>query len=261
MCILHSDLLRTSKKSPASECRVSRCLYHYSITTATASHTPSKHASGLSHTIYSRNLNLSAHMSVIRPFDPTDILRFNNINADPWTATVGFSYLSNMDMLTLLVKYHNGYYASYTAQWPDWCVAVEGAYDPTLKAYSKHGSFITQAHLLTLSPVISKHEPPAPDPQHHGHLTALSIAPSHRSLGLARVLMDVLEGLSGPGEIAVECNNDHGAHAHEHQAVPTGAARDSVDAWFVDLFVRCNNVRAISMYEKMGYSVYRRVVE
>ncbi|EAL19646.1 hypothetical protein CNBG2740 [Cryptococcus deneoformans B-3501A] len=138
-------------------------------------------------------------MSVIRPFDPTDILRFNNINADPWTAT-----------------YHNGYYASYTAQWPDWCVAVEGAYDPTLKAY-----------------MISKHEPPAPDPQHHGHLTALSIAPSHRSLGLARVLMDVLEGLT----------------------------RDSVDAWFVDLFVRCNNVRAISMYEKMGYSVYRRVVD
>lgn len=81
-------------------------------------------------------------MSVIRPFDPTDILRFNNINADPWTATVGFPYLSNMDILTLLVKYHNGYYASYTAQWPDWCVAVEGAYDPTLKAYSKHVGFI-----------------------------------------------------------------------------------------------------------------------
>ncbi|KGB76389.2 n-acetyltransferase 5 [Cryptococcus deuterogattii R265] len=166
-------------------------------------------------------------MSVIRPFDPTDILRFNNINADPWTAT-----------------YHNGYYASYTAQWPDWCVAVEGAYDPKLKAY-----------------MISKHEPPAPDPQHHGHLTALSIAPSHRSLGLARVLMDILERLSGPREIPVPCDSDHEAHAHEHQSFPTGAARDSVDAWFVDLFVRCNNGRAISMYEKMGYSVYRRVVD
>lgn len=57
------------------------------------------------------------------------------------------------------------------------------------------------------------------------------------------------------------CDNDHEAHAHEHQSFPTGAARDSVDAWFVDLFVRCNNGRAISMYEKMGYSVYRRVVE
>jgi hypothetical protein len=27
-------------------------------------------------------------MSVIRPFDPTDILRFNKVNQDPWTATV-----------------------------------------------------------------------------------------------------------------------------------------------------------------------------
>lgn len=73
--------------------------------------------------------------------------------------------------------------------------------------------------------------------------------------------MDVLESLSGPGKITVECDDDHEGHAHEHQVVSTGAARDSVDAWFVDLFVRCNNGRAISMYEKMGYSVYRRVVE
>lgn len=73
--------------------------------------------------------------------------------------------------------------------------------------------------------------------------------------------MDVLESLSGPGKTAVECDDDHEGHAHEHQVVPTGAAGDSVDAWFVDLFVRCNNGRAISMYEKMGYSVYRRVVE
>jgi N-terminal acetyltransferase B complex catalytic subunit len=33
------------------------------------------------------------------------------------------------------------------------------------------------------------------------------------------------------------------------------------DTWFLDLFVRCNNHRAIAMYEAMGYSVYRRVVE
>lgn len=199
-------------------------------------------------------------MSVIRPFDPTDILRFNNINADPWTATVGLPYPSNMNVLTPLAKYHNGYYASYTAQWPDWCVAVEGAYDPKLKAYSEHGAS-SCGPSFDIPPVISKHEPPAPDPQHHGHLTALSIAPSHRSLGLARVLMDILERLSGPREIPVLCDDDHEAHTHEHQATANGAARDSVDAWFVDLFVRCNNGRAISMYEKMGYSVYRRVVE
>lgn len=32
------------------------------------------------------------------------------------------------------------------------------------------------------------------------------------------------------------------------------------DTWFLDLFVRCNNHRAIDMYEALGYSVYRRVV-
>lgn len=29
------------------------------------------------------------------------------------------------------------------------------------------------------------------------------------------------------------------------------------DAWFVDLFVRVENVAAIELYRKMGYSVYR----
>lgn len=81
--------------------------------------------------------------------------------------------------------------------------------------------------------VIGKHEPPEPHPEHHGHVTALSVAPSSRSLGLARKLMLFLESRSGP---------------------------DGHDTWFVDLFVRCNNKRAIEMYEGMGYSVYRRVV-
>lgn len=31
--------------------------------------------------------------------------------------------------------------------------------------------------------------------------------------------------------------------------------------YFVDLYVRCANNLAIEMYEKMGYSVYRRVRE
>ncbi|ORY35748.1 N-acetyltransferase [Naematelia encephala] len=138
-------------------------------------------------------------MSIIRPFDPTDVLKFNAVNADAWTAT-----------------YHTGYYASYAAQWPDFCVTVTDTHDD-IKAY-----------------MISKHEPPPPDTQHHGHLTALSIIPTFRSLGLARTLMTILERLSSP---------------------------EGVDAWFVDLFVRCNNTRAIEMYEKLGYSVYRRVVD
>ncbi|TXT15567.1 hypothetical protein VHUM_00070 [Vanrija humicola] len=152
-------------------------------------------------------------MSLIRPFEATDILRFHAVNADPWTAT-----------------YHNGYYASYVAQWPSLCYSVQGAYDDEVRAY-----------------MIAKDEPAPPDPQHHGHLTALSISPPYRGLGLARVFMAMLERLSSDGSAGWPPQARDGT--------------DCVDAYFVDLFVRCNNHRAIDMYEKLGYSVYRRVVD
>ena len=34
---------------------------------------------------------------------------------------------------------------------------------------------------------------------------------------------------------------------------------DVLHGWFVDLFVRVSNKTAIQMYEKLGYSVYRRI--
>jgi len=34
---------------------------------------------------------------------------------------------------------------------------------------------------------------------------------------------------------------------------------DILHGWFVDLFVRVSNKTAIHMYERMGYSVYRRI--
>jgi len=34
---------------------------------------------------------------------------------------------------------------------------------------------------------------------------------------------------------------------------------DAERCWFVDLFVRVSNVRAIDMYARLGYSVYRRI--
>lgn len=107
----------------------------------------------------------------------------------------------------------------------------------TVRPYPNMSSpCVTRKLKLNVELVIAKHEPPPPNPQHHGHLTALSITPTYRSLGLARIFMDLLETMCAPG-------------------------KDRVDAWFVDLFVRCNNVRAIEMYEKLGYSVFRRVVE
>ncbi|KAF9477775.1 N-acetyltransferase [Pholiota conissans] len=67
----------------------------------------------------------------------------------------------------------------------------------------------------------------------HGHVTAITVAPEYRRLNLARKMMSLLEMVS----------------------------EEIYKGFFVDLYVRCNNVVAIEMYEKLGYSVYRRVRE
>ena len=66
----------------------------------------------------------------------------------------------------------------------------------------------------------------------HGHITALTIAPDYRRLGYGKLLTQALE-----------------------------KACDAQNGWFVDLFVRESNEGAIRMYESMGYSTYRVVVE
>ena len=67
----------------------------------------------------------------------------------------------------------------------------------------------------------------------HGHVTALTVAPNYRRLGLAKTMMDELERVT--------------------DALYKG--------YFVDLYVRLSNEIAIGMYERLGYSVYRRVVD
>jgi len=122
-------------------------------------------------------------------------------------------------------------------------MTAESAHEagPSIKAYSTFYS----CDVLII--VLAKHEPPPPNPQHHAHLTAMSITPSFRSLGLARLFMDHLEVIASDGKDSV--------------SEKEGGRKDCVDAWFTDLFVRCNNHRAVEMYEKLGYSVFRRVVE
>jgi N-terminal acetyltransferase B complex catalytic subunit len=66
----------------------------------------------------------------------------------------------------------------------------------------------------------------------HGHITALTVAPSARRLGHATALSSALE-----------------------------RSADAANAWFVDLFVRASNEIAKELYRKMGYSVYRRVCD
>lgn len=91
---------------------------------------------------------------------------------------------------------------------------------------SKLNAFVL---LLTTCLVMGKCE--GEDTDWHGHVTALTVAPDYRRLGIGQRLMRHLEDVSETGEM-----------------------------YFVDLFVRQSNKKACQMYEKMGYSTFRRIV-
>lgn len=86
----------------------------------------------------------------------------------------------------------------------------------------------------------------------HGHVTALSVAPDYRRLGLAAKLMSGLEEISEkytflnmvlfilPNKLCLF---------------------NRKKAYFVDLFVRVSNTVAINMYKNLGYIIYRTVLE
>ncbi|KAH8850781.1 N-terminal acetyltransferase B complex catalytic subunit NAA20 [Schistosoma japonicum] len=65
----------------------------------------------------------------------------------------------------------------------------------------------------------------------HGHVTALSVAPEYRRLRLATQLMLELEETS-----------------------------ERKRCYYVDLFVRASNKLGIDIYTKLGYIIYRRVL-
>ncbi|CCE62947.1 hypothetical protein TPHA_0D03110 [Tetrapisispora phaffii CBS 4417] len=67
----------------------------------------------------------------------------------------------------------------------------------------------------------------------HSHITAVTVAPEFRRLFLASILCNTLEKI-------------------------TDVLPHNVN--FIDLFVKCDNALAIKLYEKLGYSVFRRVV-
>ncbi|KAI9790469.1 MAG: N-terminal acetyltransferase [Peltula sp. TS41687] len=146
-------------------------------------------------------------MSALRPFHALDLLKFNHTNLD-----------------NLTENYDITYYLTYLARWPSLINVIEGP-KGEINAYRQSKVM----GKLESSPHIYRHT------SHylpwHAHITALTVAPSARRLGLARRLSKTLE-----------------------------KAGDEFNAWFVDLFVRESNKVAIEMYRGMGYSVYRRVV-
>jgi len=88
-----------------------------------------------------------------------DLLRFNNINLDPLTAT-----------------YHNGFYLQYMTHWPDLLAIAESA------------------HAQLCGYIVGKAEGRGTD--WHGHVTAVTVAPEYRKLAYATRLMRVLEHAS-----------------------------------------------------------------
>lgn len=64
----------------------------------------------------------------------------------------------------------------------------------------------------------------------HAHITALTVSPEARRQGIGKILTEQLE-----------------------------AAAEANDSWFIDLFVRKSNDKAITFYRSMGYTVFRVV--
>ncbi|GAB6027411.1 N(alpha)-acetyltransferase 20, NatB catalytic subunit [Chamberlinius hualienensis] len=134
-------------------------------------------------------------MTTLRPFVCDDMFCFNKVNLDPLTETYGISF-----------------YLQYLAHWPEYFLVAE----------SPSGDIMGY--------IMGKAE--GHGENWHGHVTALTVAPEYRRLGLAARLMADLEETS-----------------------------EKKKAYFVDLFVRMSNRVAIEMYKQLGYIVYRRVLD
>ncbi|KAL7531261.1 hypothetical protein ACHAXR_003940 [Thalassiosira sp. AJA248-18] len=134
-------------------------------------------------------------MTSTRPFQMNDLFRFNNVNLDILTETFNMPF-----------------YLQYMSRWPELFTVAE-APDKSIMGYML-GKSEGSGNLW------------------HGHVSAVTVAPLYRRLGLAKTLMEDLESTSS----------------------------NVYNAYFVDLFVRSSNSLAISMYEKFGYVQYRRVL-
>ncbi|NXN34237.1 NAA20 acetyltransferase, partial [Nycticryphes semicollaris] len=149
-------------------------------------------------------------MTTLRAFTCDDLFRFNNID---------------VLILNSAPQYGIPFYLQYLAHWPEYFIVAE-APGGELMGYS------ATALMLCMFTVMGKAEGSVAREEWHGHVTALSVAPEFRRLGLAAKLMELLEEIS-----------------------------EKKGGFFVDLFVRVSNQVAVNMYKQLGYSVYRTVLE
>ncbi|KAK1078654.1 N-alpha-acetyltransferase 20 [Friedmanniomyces endolithicus] len=136
----------------------------------------------------------------------------------------------NLDHLT--ETYNIGFYLDYFTKWPNLCKVIENE-NGQIEAYilGKVEASPFPAPIEPYDPSLKIYEKKFSNYlPWHAHITCLTVAPSARRLGHATKLSEALEQVG-----------------------------DEQDAWFVDLFVRVENEAAIKLYEKMGYSIFRRI--
>jgi N-terminal acetyltransferase B complex catalytic subunit len=143
-------------------------------------------------------------MSLITPFEITDLLYCNPINLDPLTENFNLSF-----------------YLEYLTQWPSLFFKSIELYQGFDQTYEISGY------------MMGKTEGKLSKKEWHTHITAVTVQDQYRRLGLASDLCFQLEKLT---------------------------AVKPYETWFIDLFVKVTNVLARKMYEKLGYSVFRRVI-
>ncbi|KAL0209440.1 hypothetical protein RCL1_007808 [Eukaryota sp. TZLM3-RCL] len=133
-------------------------------------------------------------MTSFTRFSCNDLFKFSAVNIDPFTETYSMSF-----------------YLSYLTKYSDYCLCAKSSLG-RINSY-----------------MIGKAE--GENELWHGHISAVTVGPEYRRMGLARHLCSWIEKMS---------NED--------------------DCYFVDLFVRNSNKTAIDMYKKLGYDVYRTVL-
>eukprot|EP01084_Bolivina_argentea_P127945 226242_1 len=133
-------------------------------------------------------------MTALRDFHLLDLFQFNKVNLDPLTET-----------------YSMNFYMLYMSRWPEYFRVARSASNDIM------GYIIGKAE--------------GQKSLWHGHVSAVTVSPQYRRMGLATTLMNDLEYVTDK--------------IHK--------------AWFVDLFVRASNPVAIGFYEKLGYTIHRTV--
>lgn len=146
-------------------------------------------------------------MSSITPFQATDLFALSRVNLDPLTE-----------------NFPPAFYLQYLTEWPELFLMSRQAVAAGSAGDVGDGSALAGY-------MMAKTE--GKGTEWHSHITAVTVGPLYRRLGLALDLC---------------------------RQVETTLRSKAVDAYFVDLFVKVTNTTALAMYRGLGYRPFRRVV-